>query len=423
MLGLTYHGPFDDLPAQKTPGGVFPYGETGGGKTAAEAHRVIAWKEISEAEGTGLVHIAPGCGAEDQQLGKENDLPFIAPLDESSVFLDGFGQFTGRNANEVADDVIAALKATRLAGGARKISARLSALLALQGRAGLPPGGRMVHPHGLARPHSARGADDPVDSARRRSARAGLAAQHERLDDLEEALLGTRAAHLGVRRVRALHGDRQPRGAEGESGRRLGSVRGQFAAPSVYRCGEDSRAKSAAPWRQRIEDVGNPWLDAGIVPFSTMRYTTDRAYWEKWFPADLVLESFPGQFRNWFYSMLAMSAMIDGRAPFKALLGHALVRDARGEEMHKSKGNSIAFDEAAEALGRGSDALHLHRAEDRAESQFSRSSSHRQRRPNDRWRRPAQTVDVLELLQLLRDVCGRRRLEARRCRCSRHQRT
>ena len=101
----------------------------------------------------------------------------------------------------------------------------------------------------------------------------------------------------------------------------------------------------------RVADVGNPWLDAGIVPFSTMRYSTDRSYWEKWFPADFVLESFPGQFRNWFYSMLAMSAMIDGRAPFKALLGHALVRDARGEEMHKSKGNSIAFDEAAEALG------------------------------------------------------------------------
>ena len=93
------------------------------------------------------------------------------------------------------------------------------------------------------------------------------------------------------------------------------------------------------------------WLDAGIVPFSTLRYSTDRAYWEQWFPADLVLESFPGQFRNWFYSLLAMTAMMDGRAPFKALLGHALVRDARGEEMHKSKGNSITFDEAAEVLG------------------------------------------------------------------------
>ena len=82
-----------------------------------------------------------------------------------------------------------------------------------------------------------------------------------------------------------------------------------------------------------------------------MRYNSDREYWRKWFPADLVLECFPGQFRNWFYSLLAMSAMLDGRAPFKTLLGHALVRDQRGEEMHKSHGNAIAFDEAAEALG------------------------------------------------------------------------
>ena len=60
----------------------------------------------------------------------------------------------------------------------------------------------------------------------------------------------------------------------------------------------------------RVPDVGNPWLDAGIVPYSTMKYNTDRAYWEKWFPADFITESFPGQFRNWFYSMLAMSTVL-----------------------------------------------------------------------------------------------------------------
>src|SRR5208337_3900529 len=98
----------------------------------------------------------------------------------------------------------------------------------------------------------------------------------------------------------------------------------------------------------RIPDVGNPWLDAGIVPYSTMKYNTDRAYWEKWFPADFITESFPGQFRNWFYAMLAMSTMMTGRAPFKVLLGHALVRDQKGEEMHKSKGNAIPFDGAAD---------------------------------------------------------------------------
>jgi isoleucyl-tRNA synthetase len=101
----------------------------------------------------------------------------------------------------------------------------------------------------------------------------------------------------------------------------------------------------------RVRDVGNVWLDAGIVAFSTLGYRHDRESWQQWFPADLVLESFPGQFRNWFYALLAMSTAIEEQAPFKTLLGHALVKDAQGEEMHKSKGNAIWFEDAAAWLG------------------------------------------------------------------------
>src|SRR5262249_14271577 len=54
--------------------------------------------------------------------------------------------------------------------------------------------------------------------------------------------------------------------------------------------------------------------------------------------------------RNWFYALLAMSAMMTGRAPFKAVLGHALVRDEHGDEMHKSLGNAIPFEDAAEKM-------------------------------------------------------------------------
>jgi isoleucyl-tRNA synthetase len=97
--------------------------------------------------------------------------------------------------------------------------------------------------------------------------------------------------------------------------------------------------------------VGNPWLDAGIVPFSTLRYDTDRPYWEQWFPADFIVEAFPGQFRNWFYALLAMSTVLEGREPFRTVLGHGQVRDEHGEEMHKSKGNAIWFDEAADRMG------------------------------------------------------------------------
>ena len=42
----------------------------------------MAWDEVGEDEGTGIVHIAPGCGAEDFQLGKALGLPVIAPIDE-----------------------------------------------------------------------------------------------------------------------------------------------------------------------------------------------------------------------------------------------------------------------------------------------------------------------------------------------------
>ena len=101
----------------------------------------------------------------------------------------------------------------------------------------------------------------------------------------------------------------------------------------------------------RIPDVGNPWLDAGIVPYSTLHYNSDRDYWNKWFPADFVVECLPGQFRNWFYSLLALSTVMEDKAPYKTLLGHAMVKDETGRDMHKSWGNAIWFDDAAEKMG------------------------------------------------------------------------
>ncbi|HEV7810037.1 MAG TPA: DUF5915 domain-containing protein, partial [Candidatus Limnocylindrales bacterium] len=102
---------------------------------------------------------------------------------------------------------------------------------------------------------------------------------------------------------------------------------------------------------ERIRDVGNPWLDAGIVPFSTLHYREEPEFWAKWFPADFITESFPGQFRNWFYSMLAMSTVLRREPPFRTIFGYALVFGEDGRPMHKSWGNAIDFDEAAERMG------------------------------------------------------------------------
>jgi isoleucyl-tRNA synthetase len=69
------------------------------------------------------------------------------------------------------------------------------------------------------------------------------------------------------------------------------------------------------------------------------------------FPADFISESFPGQFRNWFYAMLAMSTVLRREPPFKTIFGYATLFGEDGRAMHKSWGNSIEFDEAAERMG------------------------------------------------------------------------
>ena len=111
------------------------------------------------------------------------------------------------------------------------------------------------------------------------------------------------------------------------------------------------RCEQCGATASRIADVGNPWLDAGIVPYSTLDYRTDRDYWSQWFPPHFITESFPGQFRNWFYVLLTMSTVLEHEPPFQTVLGHAQVRDGEGREMHKSWGNAIEFNEAADRAG------------------------------------------------------------------------
>jgi isoleucyl-tRNA synthetase len=95
LVGRYFRSPFQELPAQE---GV--------------THQVIPWDEVSDAEGTGIVHIAPGAGAEDFALSKEYDLAVIAPLAEDGTYLDNgqFGPFTGLFAGDVPQMVFDSLK-------------------------------------------------------------------------------------------------------------------------------------------------------------------------------------------------------------------------------------------------------------------------------------------------------------------------
>ena len=95
LVGLRYRGPFDDL-----------------GPGAEVEHRVIPWDEVSLEEGTGIVHIAPGAGQEDFELGLVHELPVLSPVDEAGRFYDAYGWLHGLSTTEAADQIVGRLAET-----------------------------------------------------------------------------------------------------------------------------------------------------------------------------------------------------------------------------------------------------------------------------------------------------------------------
>ncbi|MGE5690762.1 MAG: isoleucine--tRNA ligase [Pseudomonadota bacterium] len=352
LLGWRYEGPFDDL----APG-------------AAVDHRVIPWADVSLEEGTGIVHIAPGCGSEDFELAREHDLPVLTPVDESGRFYDDYGWLHGVSTVEAAEQIIGYLEE----------------------RGRLVEAGLYEHRYPECwRCHTPlifRISDDWFIAVRdlrqpMRDANAAVRWTPEYMGKrMDDWLVNMGDWNISRRRYYGLPlpfypcscGQLNVIGSRAELEQRaLAGLEGlqELRRPwiddvpiSCEACGAEVR---------RIPEVGDVWLDAGIVPFSTLGWQSpawvdegfgtgaargltraplpDHAYWETWFPATWVSEM-REQIRLWFYSQLFMSVVLVGRAPFEQVLGYEKMLDETGREMHGSWGNMIEAEDAFAQMG------------------------------------------------------------------------
>ncbi|MGP1441558.1 MAG: isoleucine--tRNA ligase [Anaerovoracaceae bacterium] len=91
----------------------------------------------------------------------------------------------------------------------------------------------------------------------------------------------------------------------------------------------------------RIPEVADCWFDSGSMPFAQLHYPFEnKELFEEYFPADYICEGID-QTRGWFYSLLAVSTFIMGKAPYKNVLVNDLILDKEGKKMSKSKGNTV----------------------------------------------------------------------------------
>ncbi|MDP4090585.1 MAG: class I tRNA ligase family protein, partial [Bacillota bacterium] len=330
LEGLKYETCFPSLPVQREL-----------------EHKIVLWDMVSSEEGSGVVHIAPGCGAEDFELGQKLGLPSICPVDEYGSFLEGYEWLTGLKVSEAPEVIFAKLQA--------------------QGKLFL------TQNHSHSYPVCWRCKTEVIF----RLVKEWYISTEEIKPRLKEAAATVKwePEHVGKRMQDWL----ENMGDWSISRKRF------YGLPLPFypckKCGkltvvgskEELRALGGTevdklrelhrPWIddikikcphcggevERISEVGDVWLDAGITPFSTMGYFKDRAEWEKQFPAEWVTEMIE-QVRLWFYSLLFMSVTFTGRAPYERVLAYGSVVAEDGTRFSKT-GFMIKFDEAAEKLG------------------------------------------------------------------------
>jgi isoleucyl-tRNA synthetase len=330
LVGLEYDTFFPDTAAQH---GV--------------PHRVVAWSDVDPTEGTGIVHIAPGCGAEDFELGKTEGLPTILPIDESGRYVDGFDWLTGMSTGEAAQPIVDALSES----------------------------GKLfkAEPHTHSYPVCWRCKTETVfrlseewfirsDSVRPRMLAAAAAVRWEpehvgkRMADWL-----TNMGDWNISRKRfygmplpfypcAECGETTVIGSKAELLER--AVNPEVELPSLHRPWVDEiriRCPRCSAPVSRVTEVGDVWLDAGIVPFSTLGYFDDRERFQKFYPAEWVTEM-REQVRLWFYSMLYMSVTLLDRAPYDRVLSYESVVSEDRRKFSKT-GYMIAFEDAAEEMG------------------------------------------------------------------------
>ena len=320
------------------------------------AFRVLGAEFVDTEEGTGVVHMAPGFGEDDQRVCAENGIDVVCPVDLQGRFTDEVPDWKGINVLEANKPIIAELKK----------------------RALLVRHETYLHNY----PHCWR-TDEPLIYRALSSWYVKVTDFRDRMVELNQDIHWVpehiqdgqfgkwleNARDWSISRNRfwgspipvwKSDDPKYPRvdvyGSLDEIERDFGVRPTDLHRPTVDELvrpnPDDPSGKSMM---RRVEDVLDGWFESGSMPYAQVHYPFENREWfEDHFPADFITE-YVAQTRGWFYTMMVLSTALFDRPPFKNCICHGVVVDVNGRKLSKRLNN---YPEAFEVYDSyGADAL------------------------------------------------------------------
>ncbi len=321
LLGLEYEPPFDFMEPDK------------------RAHFVVGADYVTTSDGTGIVHMAPAFGEEDMRVGLDNDLPVVNAVDLEGRFVAEVTPWAGVFVKDADPAIIAELKARGLLLGVEPYEHsypfcwRCDTALLYYAKATwyirttaikdelIAANDHVVwHPEHIKTGRFGEWLAGNVDWALSRDRYWGTPLPIWRCEQGHTHCVGS------VAELREMAAGPVPEDLE------LHRPYVDDVLLVCPECGGEMR---------RAAEVIDAWFDSGAMPFGQWHYPFENEdLFRERFPADYICEAID-QTRGWFYSLLAVATLVEGRSSFKRVLCLGHILDGDGQKMSKSKGNVV----------------------------------------------------------------------------------